>query len=130
MKEDTLNYQYQLRKKLYKKFLGSPKILGLATGLMWVEQNAMYRQDQYWSLSDGYCWLSKFSIDLSSMVFLKYLGLKKINCLFPVTVRKNRVGRSVKKKFHCFFGQKCVFYACFTLIGSWMGDKNFRVGIE
>ena len=56
---------------------------------------------------------------------------KKINCLFPVTVRKkNRVGRSVKKTFlHHFFGQKCVFYAWFTLIGSWMGDKNFRVGI-
>ena len=26
-------------------------------------------------------------------------------------------------------GLKCVFYACFTLIGSWEGDKNFRVGI-
>ena len=52
---------------------------------------------------------------------------KKINCLFPVT-KKNRVGRSVKKIFlHYCFGQKCVFYACFTLIGSWMGDKNFRV---
>ena len=25
--------------------------------------------------------------------------------------------------------QKCVFYACFTLIGSWEGRKNFRVGI-
>ena len=56
---------------------------------------------------------------------------KKINCLFPVTVlKKNRVGRSVKKKkFHYFFGQKCVYYACFTLIGSWEGGKNFRVGI-
>ena len=39
------------------------------------------------------------------------------------------VSRSVKKKLHYFFGQKCVFYACFTLIGSWTGDKNFRVGI-
>ena len=28
-----------------------------------------------------------------------------------------------------FFGQKCVFYACFTLIGSWEGGKNFSVGI-
>ena len=27
------------------------------------------------------------------------------------------------------FVQKCVFYACFTLIGSWKGRKNFRVGI-
>ena len=31
---------------------------------------------------------------------------KKINCLFPVTVQKK------------------------TLIRSWMGDKNFRVGIS
>ena len=43
---------------------------------------------------------------------------------------KNREGRSVKNFFlHYFFGQKCVFYACFTLIGSWEGGKNFRVGI-
>ena len=33
---------------------------------------------------------------------------------------KNRVGRSVKKDC-VLFGQKCVFYACFTLIGSWEG---------
>ena len=26
-------------------------------------------------------------------------------------------------------GRSVIFYACFTLIGSWMGDKNFRVGI-
>ena len=31
--------------------------------------------------------------------------------------------------FDNFFGQKYVFYACFTLIGSWEGGKNFRVGI-
>ena len=55
---------------------------------------------------------------------------KKRNCLFPVTVRKNRVGRSVKKIFlQYFLGQKCVFYACFLLIGSWEGEKNLRVGI-
>ena len=55
---------------------------------------------------------------------------KKRNCLFPVTVRKNRVGRLVKSLFfHYFFGQKCVFYACFTLIGSLKGGKNFGVGI-
>ena len=29
---------------------------------------------------------------------------------------------------HYFFGQKCVFYACFVLLGSWEGRKNFRVG--
>ena len=51
-------------------------------------------------------------------------------CLFPVTVRKKyREGRSIKKKLHYFYGQKCVFYACFTLIWSWEGGKNFRVGI-
>ena len=55
---------------------------------------------------------------------------KKISCLFPVTAEKNRVGRSVKRFFlHYFFGQKCVIYACFTLIRSWEGDKNLRVGI-
>ena len=48
-----------------------------------------------------------------------YLRPKKRNCLFPVTVRKKC--RLVGKKFflHYFFGQKCVFYACFSLIGSW-----------
>ena len=48
---------------------------------------------------------------------------KKRNCLFPVTVQK--------KIFflHYSFGQKCVFYACFALIGSWEGGKNFRIGI-
>ena len=40
-------------------------------------------------------------------------------------MKSNRVGRSVKKKFlHYLFGQKCVFYACFTLIGSWEGEKK------
>ena len=57
------------------------------------------------------------------------LGLKKklfVSCNGP---KKNRVGRLVKKTFlHYFFGQKCVFYACFSLIGSWEGEKNFRVG--
>ena len=34
--------------------------------------------------------------------------------------------RSVKKVFFSFFffGQKCVFYACFTLFGSWEGGKK------
>ena len=50
-----------------------------------------------------------------------------VSCNGP---RKNRVGKSVKKIFfHYFFGQKCAFYACFTLIGSWEGGKNLRVGI-
>ena len=49
-----------------------------------------------------------------------------VSCNGP---KKNRVGRSLKENFlHSFFGQKCVFYVCFTLIGSRMGDKNFRVG--
>ena len=51
-------------------------------------------------------------------------------CVSCNSLRKNRVGRSVKKTFlHYFFGQKWVFYAGFTLIGSWEGGKNFRVGI-
>ena len=59
-----------------------------------------------------------------------FLGLKKklfVSCNSPP---KNRVGRSVIFFFlHYFFGQKFVFYACFSLIGSWEGEKNFRVGI-
>ena len=40
------------------------------------------------------------------------------------------VGRSEKTFFRSlFFVQKSVFYACFTLIGSWESGKNFRVGI-
>ena len=72
------------------------------------------------------------SINYTEYIFFcSYVRPKKRNCLFPVTVRKkNRVGRSVKKNFfHYFFGKKCVFYACFSLIGSWEGEKNFRVGI-
>ena len=49
--------------------------------------------------------------------------------MMMVMGRKNRVGRSVKKVFALFFGQKCVFYAYFSLIWSWEGEKNFRVGI-
>ena len=56
-------------------------------------------------------------------------------CHFPAflhhfLLKKNRVGRLAKKLFlQYFFGQKCVFYACLKLIGSWKGGKNFRVGI-
>ena len=40
------------------------------------------------------------------------------------------LGRSVKKHFFgYFFAQKFVFHACFTLIRSKEGGKNFRVGI-
>ena len=49
------------------------------------------------------------------------LGLKKlfVSCNGP---KKNRVGRSVKIFFlHYFFGQKCVFNACFMVIRSWKG---------
>ena len=50
-----------------------------------------------------------------------------VSCKGP---KKKRVGRSVKYfVLHYVFGQKCAFYACFTLIGSWEGGKNFRVGI-
>ena len=55
---------------------------------------------------------------------------KKILFVSCNVLKKNRVGRSVKKYFLLyFFGQKCVFYACFTLIWSWEGGENFRVGI-
>ena len=45
---------------------------------------------------------------------------KKRNCLFPVTVRKNRVGRSLKKKkIALFFWSKmcvlCMFYVDWEL---------------
>ena len=53
-----------------------------------------------------------------------WLGLKKM--FVSWIAEKNRLGRSIKKNLHYFF---CVFYACFMLIGSWMGDKNFGVGI-
>ena len=50
---------------------------------------------------------------------LLVLGLKKRNCLFPVTVWKKRVGGSVKKKFTLFFWSKmcvlCMFYVDWEL---------------
>ena len=51
----------------------------------------------------------------------------KRNCLFTVMVRKNRVGRCVKE-WTISFVKMCVL-CMFTLIGSWEGGKNFRVGI-
>ena len=56
---------------------------------------------------------------------------KKRNLFVSCNGPKNfRVGRSVKKIFSIIFlVEKCVFYACFMLIGSWEGGKNFRVGI-
>ena len=54
---------------------------------------------------------------------------KKILFVSCNGLKKHRVGRSVQNFIlHYFPGQKCVFYACFTLIGSWAGGKNFRVG--
>ena len=51
-----------------------------------------------------------------------------VSCNGP---EKNRVGRLAKSFFlRYFFGQICVFYACFTLLGRWEGEKNFRVGIS
>ena len=56
------------------------------------------------------------------------LGLEK-KCLFPVTGRKKRVGRLVNNIFFwIIFLVKTVFYACFTMIWTWEGGKNFRVG--
>ena len=60
----------------------------------------------------------------------RYKAKRKIVLVSCNGLKKNRVGRSVKKFFlHYYFGQKCVIYACFTLIGSWEDRKNFRVGI-
>ena len=57
----------------------------------------------------------------------KEMRPRKKNCLFPVMVRKKRVGRSVKIKFlDSFFGPKCLLYACFTLIGSWEGTVGLQ----
>ena len=58
------------------------------------------------------------------------LGLEKKLFVSCNGTKKNRVGRSVKNEFcTIFFGQKCVFYAFFTLIMSWEGRRKFRVGI-
>ena len=54
-----------------------------------------------------------------------YKAKKKILFVSWNGLKKNRVGRSVKK----IFCRKCVFYACFLLIWSCEGGKNFRVGI-
>ena len=55
---------------------------------------------------------------------------RKKYCFIPVTARKkNRVGRLGKNIFcTIFFGEKCVFYACFMLQshGSWEDEKNLR----
>ena len=59
------------------------------------------------------------------------LGLEKKLFVSCNGMKKYRVGRSVKNIFLDYFlGQKCMFYACFTLIGSWEGGKNLRVGIS
>ena len=55
---------------------------------------------------------------------------KKRNCLFPVTVRKkNRVGRSVKKKFGLFLLAKmcvlCMFYVDWEL-----GGQKKTIGVR
>ena len=63
-------------------------------------------------------------------VYKVVLGQDKILFVSCNGLKKNRVGRLVKKKIlKYFFGQKCVFYACFTLIGSLEGGKNFSVGM-
>ena len=50
-------------------------------------------------------------------------AIKKILFVSCNGLKKNRV------KMYKKIGQKCVFYACFTLIGSWEGGKKFREGI-
>ena len=43
------------------------------------------------------------------------MSLDKKNCSFPVAMPKYWVGRLIKKNWGYFFGQICVFYACFML---------------
>ena len=56
---------------------------------------------------------------------------KKRNCLFPVTVRKNRVGRSVKIFFFAllFFVKNVCFMHVLLQLGVGREEKNCRVGI-
>ena len=61
---------------------------------------------------------------------LLVLGLEKNIVCFLYRSENSRVDRSVTYiLFDNYFGQKCVFYACFTLIWGWEGVKNFGVGI-
>ena len=53
------------------------------------------------------------------------LGQEKILFVSCNGLKKNRVGRLVKFSFlNDFFGQTCVFYACFTLIGVGRAEKT------
>ena len=65
---------------------------------------------------------------LESLVHSKGKAKKNIYFVSCNGLEKNRVGTFVgrQKKFflHNYFGQKCVFYACFTLIRSWEGGKT------
>ena len=45
--------------------------------------------------------------------------------LFPVTVRKKGFEGRKKIEGVTFFLLKCVFYACFVLIGSWYAMAEF-----
>ena len=52
------------------------------------------------------------------------IRLKKINCLFPVTVsKKNRVGRSAKKKFIIFLVKNVCFMHVLRLMVVWRAEK-------
>ena len=63
--------------------------------------------------------------EINNSGFSMVMRPTKRNCLFPVTVRKKIGRRSVKKTIWTIsFDQKCVFYACFTLIGSWEAEKT------
>ena len=64
---------------------------------------------------------------LKSLWQILYKAKKKILFVSCNGLKRNRVGRLVKKIFlHYFFGQKCVFYACFTLIESWEGKTKLK----
>ena len=67
-------------------------------------------------LSKAMKWL-KIKLPLSCQICPVIDGRLTVEC--PCNSLKNKVGRSVKNNFlHYFFGQKCVFYVCFTLIWS------------
>ena len=58
-------------------------------------------------------------------IFIPFCNMEISSYQSLLGLEKNRVGRSVKSFFlHYFFGQKCVFHACFTLIGSWGVEKT------
>ena len=71
------------------------------------------------------------TINIYLIIKIRHKALKKILLVSCNSPKNNRVGRSVKCCFFDYiFVLKCVFYACFLLIGSKKGRKKFRVQIS